>query len=230
MVKVIIATLLGGVWVFAWGFLAWTVLPLHKSAMHTLPDEAAMVRALEAQPGPLQHGVYYLPAMPEKMDWNMESPEAKAYGEKYKNGPVAMFQVKMDGLDPEMRQEMLRGAGISLGFALLVAIAVAAAGAGSFPRRWIVAFICSAGGMSVNDLMMWNWMYGPWDFTQANLIDHAVTAVVLATIMAGILRPRGAMEDAEGPGALVSDSDDAAPAGGASAGPGPGGGSSSPAR
>ncbi len=60
--------LLGGILLFIWGFLSWTLLPWHKATMKRFSDEAGVVAALQANAP--QSGVYVFPteeATPEQM-------------------------------------------------------------------------------------------------------------------------------------------------------------------
>ena len=66
MIKTIIGSILGGILVFGWGLVSWTVLKMHDSAICHFKDEAAVVAALKTQID--QDGIYSLP-----LDFNDES-------------------------------------------------------------------------------------------------------------------------------------------------------------
>jgi hypothetical protein len=63
MKKTIIASIVGGILMFAWQFLSWPVLNLHKAANGYTPNNAALLAALEANLP--KEGGYMLPGLPE---------------------------------------------------------------------------------------------------------------------------------------------------------------------
>ena len=63
MKKTIIASIVGGIIIFAWQFLSWAPLQLHKAANGYTPNHAAIMTALETNLP--QEGGYMLPGLPE---------------------------------------------------------------------------------------------------------------------------------------------------------------------
>lgn len=63
MKKMIIAAIVGGIIMFAWQFLSWAALNLHKAANGYTPNNAAIMAALEANLP--NEGGYMLPGLPE---------------------------------------------------------------------------------------------------------------------------------------------------------------------
>jgi hypothetical protein len=102
MKKILIASLLGAITMFAWGAISWAVLPWHTSAIHTLSNEDAIVAAIKAGSNPT--GVYVIPGFTLPKDVIIAKTEAgpKAYIFYHAEGMKAMdpmFFVKAIILD-----------------------------------------------------------------------------------------------------------------------------------
>ncbi len=63
MKKTIIAAIVGGIIIFAWQFLSWAALNLHKAANGYTPNSAAIMASLETNLP--NEGGYMLPGLPE---------------------------------------------------------------------------------------------------------------------------------------------------------------------
>jgi hypothetical protein len=86
MKKLIIASLLGGLTLFVWGGISWMALPFHNENLRELPNEAAVVAALQSSNATT--GTYRIPGTgPGSMD-------------KMKVGPIAMIQYHAEGVEP----------------------------------------------------------------------------------------------------------------------------------
>lgn len=63
MRKQLLGSLVGGIILFLWQFLSWTVLNVHGSEMQATPNQDAILQTLSQN---LQEGQYFLPQWPEK--------------------------------------------------------------------------------------------------------------------------------------------------------------------
>lgn len=63
MKKRIIAAIVGGIIIFAWQTLSWTILNLHKAANRYTPNQEAILNALKANLN--EEGGYIVPNLPE---------------------------------------------------------------------------------------------------------------------------------------------------------------------
>jgi len=63
MKRTIIAALVGGIIIFAWQFLSWPVLNLHKAANKYTPNQDAILAALNTNLP--EEGGYMMPGLPE---------------------------------------------------------------------------------------------------------------------------------------------------------------------
>ena len=63
MKKIFIGSLVGGILIFIWQFLSWTLLDLHRPAQQYTPNQESILEYLNTQFD--SSGGYYLPTMPE---------------------------------------------------------------------------------------------------------------------------------------------------------------------
>lgn len=63
MKKTIIASIVGGILIFAWSFLSWPMLNLHKASQKYTPNNAAIMENLKTNLP--EEGGYMLPGLPE---------------------------------------------------------------------------------------------------------------------------------------------------------------------
>ncbi|MEP7106946.1 MAG: hypothetical protein ABI760_03175 [Ferruginibacter sp.] len=86
MKKTIIASIVGGILLFAWQFLSWPILNLHKAANRYTPNQDAILAALNANLP--EEGGYMLPGLPE----NATSAEHEKLMEETNGKPQANIQ------------------------------------------------------------------------------------------------------------------------------------------
>src|SRR5688572_6228867 len=67
MKKSIIGAIVGGIIIFIWQFLSWSMVNLHQPAQRYTPKQDLILPVLNAN---LEEGGYYLPGMPE--NYSME--------------------------------------------------------------------------------------------------------------------------------------------------------------
>jgi len=102
MKKTIIGAIVGGIIIFIWQFLSWTILNTHESAQQYTPNQEAIMSALETNLP--EEGGYYIPGMPpgtgnEEMEKIMEESKGK---------PWASIQYHKS-MDMSMGMNMARG-------------------------------------------------------------------------------------------------------------------------
>ncbi len=85
MQKNLIAAVVGGIIIFIWQFLSWTVLQLHRPAQDYTPNQQEILQYLDGQ---LQEGGYLLPNTPP----NASSDEMNAAMEEMDGKPWAVIQ------------------------------------------------------------------------------------------------------------------------------------------
>ena len=148
MKNILFAGLVGGIILFVWGALAWTVLPLHSGSLHVMPNEEAVVSAMKA--GLDKKGVYLFPGMPAHTgDAQLDKVAMDAWTAKYAAGPVGIVIYDPAGGAPTEMGQMVVGFIIGCLSALLAAwlLSRSTAASSSFLAR--VAF-CGILGSSAS--------------------------------------------------------------------------------
>ncbi len=185
--KMLLAGLLGGSTLFTWGFLSWAVLPLHTSTVKEVPNEDAVIAALQSSL--TTQGVYFFPTMPP----SSATPEVhQAYMDKYHRGPVGMIMYSPQGMDPMMTKQMIVGFVISFLSAALVAWFLSRSTAYAAPYIRRVSY-CGMFGIFIavsQNLMTWNWFGEPNDWATGWVIDSVLAWILAGFVIAAIIKQR----------------------------------------
>ncbi len=180
----------GGVALFVWNILAWTLLPLHASSLRAFAAEDRVVEALVEARTP--EGLYVIPSPPDTAGMSKEEAAAaqEAWESRASRGPVATLAYRPGGRAPNrMFRPMARGLVLALAAAFFSAWALSRARiAGHFGR---VAFVLGMGvfAWALGPAMLWNWFSYPGDYTIAVLLDSVAGWVIVGIVQAGIVRP-----------------------------------------
>jgi hypothetical protein len=185
-VRMLMAGVVGGVILFVWGFLAWGVLPIHKTTIHEISSQDSLITALQsALP---QKGVYLFPSMSQ----NAPSAEAeKQWQERYRKGPVGMIVYDPAGSEPMMPMQMLTGIIINIISAFFVAWFLARSTAYNAPYIKRVAY-CGMYGIfatTATTLILWNWFGEPGDWVTGLIVDNVVGWVLAGIGIAALMKP-----------------------------------------
>lgn len=196
MLRILLATVLGGVVFFAWGALAWMVLQLHDDTMHEIDNEDRVMQVLREE---IKHpGVYWFPKWPEgMMEAKGEQREdlRQQWLPRHIEGPVGLMNVHPTGFEPMTQLTFVNGFGLNLVMALLGSILLAMASLRSYVLR--VLFVASIGlivGVSTH-MMEWNWMHFPLDYSVMKLVDNVIGWSAAGVVMAAVVRPRAKTQE-----------------------------------
>jgi uncharacterized membrane protein YeaQ/YmgE (transglycosylase-associated protein family) len=183
MKKTITGGIVGGIILFVWGAIAWTVLPLHKPSTHSMANEDAVISALRASGG--EKGMYFLPAMPEGA-----GPEHDAWMQKFKQGPLAMINYNPVGADPMMPGQFIAGLIINLiaGFLAAWFLSRSTAEGSSYLSRVIFCGMLGIFASFSSHLLAWNWLYFPLDYTTAMVADTVIGWLLAGLGIAAIVK------------------------------------------
>ena len=193
MNQVPLAGFAGAVTVFAWGMVAWIATPLHDGSIRALPNEAAVVRGLQAQPQ-LDEGLYVVPGLPTHLNGlTQQQIDAKkaAWNQQHRQGPIATILVKPQGGEP-MSVPMLVGGFLIDLVAACIAAFVLSLTMGRYrdylARVGIVALLGVFSATTCH-ISYWNWMWFPIDHTLAMFVDVVVAWILAGLLIAALIRP-----------------------------------------
>jgi hypothetical protein len=184
MKKTILAGIFGGLVLFVWGFLSWAALGLHDGTMRSIPNEDAVAALLKQNL--TEKSMYMFPGRPQ----GKSDAEMKIFEEKFKAGPMVFMSYDPAGGDMMMMKQMVIGLLIVIFCAWLAAwiLSRSTAIAESYFSR--VTFVAVLGllGTTYHDLINWNWMGFPFDYTLVAVADSIFTWFLAGLVIARIVK------------------------------------------
>lgn len=179
MLRILVAGLLGGIAMFMWSAIAHMITPLGTVGLKDLPNEPAVIAALQAGPG-AKAGLYIYPSMN-----GPDGPVSQgAYAKRLKTTPTGLIAYQPPGtpmLTPrQLGSELL----LELVEATIAAFLLRYAAIRGFFRR--VGFVTLIGIPAVitTNGSYWNWYGFPLDYTAAYALTQLVGYVVAGAMMA----------------------------------------------
>jgi hypothetical protein len=181
--KTLLAAILGGAIVFAWGAVSWMALGWHAPTLKAFANEDQVAQVL-VDNAP-KSGIYVLPKpqppAPVAADTSVDAAPAPA-----STAPFAFVAFTREGVDPQMTMQMVYAILSNIIAALLVAWLVRAAdGLGYFQRVLFIAtvgIVIAIAGRATN----WIWWHFSTDFMVVDLADVIIGWALAALVMAAL--------------------------------------------
>jgi preprotein translocase subunit SecF len=179
--RVLVAGLIGGILMFAWGAAAHMALGLGDIGIRLPANENVVLSTLQEGLGS-QPGVYILPSLdPKQMG---DAAVVKAYAEKAVAAPYAWVVYLPQGENMlQMGPQIGRQWASDTLAALALAFVLGLAGLG-FRRRVAVAAAAAVFAWLSTTLPYWNWYHFPLDFTLAALVEQLIGWLLAGAAMA----------------------------------------------
>jgi len=178
--KLLPGAVLGGLALFAWSAVSWTLLPWHAPTFEKFQNETLVLEAIKASAG--KAGIYLAPSprAPENQGQRAHDLMGK--------GPFVFAVVKLEGVGP-MSRLMLRAVGIQTAAALLVTSLLVLAKIKSYWSRvgFSVLFALAAG--IVGYLPNWNWWGFSLLFTLIGIADLLISWFLAGLAIAWTTKP-----------------------------------------
>jgi hypothetical protein len=183
--RVILAAILGGIVMFAWGAFSHMVINLEGSMVRQVPNESAVVAVMKENIR--EDGVYAMPGI--DMTRQPTAEEMNAWSAAYEKGPTAMLFYHTTGTDVftphQFGVQFLADFGAALFGAIILFLAAV-----SFGRGVIISTFIGLGGWCALEIPYWDWYRFPWEFIRADLVDQVAGWFLAGLVMAFILRVR----------------------------------------
>jgi hypothetical protein len=180
----LIASLSGGLIVFAWGAIAHMALPLGTMGLKSLPNESAVLAGLStaiAEPG-----LYFYPAM--DLSRTLSPQEEADWENRYRTGPTGLVLFHPRGGEPMTARmfvvEFLSNVAASLVAALLLCTMTV-----SYARRVLIVALLGVFAWLSLSVSYWNWYGFPGLFIVAEGIDQTVGWLLAGLAIAKIVPP-----------------------------------------
>ena len=179
--RVLVASLIGGIVMFLWGVGAHMVLGLGDIGLRQPTNENVAMSGLQEGLGG-QAGVYVLPSLDPKQ---MKDPAVtRAYSIKAVRSPYAWVIYQPRGTDmlqmgPQIGRQWASDTLAALALAFVMGLAVL-----SFRQRLAVAAAAAVFAWLSSLLPYWNWYRFPLDFTLAALAEQLIGWLLAGAVMA----------------------------------------------
>jgi hypothetical protein len=183
--RLIIAALLGGIMMFAWGAVSHMFLGIGDAGVKPMPNEAEISTALQANI--TEPGLYFLPGM--DMSHQATAEQQAAWAEKYKAGPNAIVVYHPTGAEPMSPKQFGAELASNIAAAFVVGLILMMAAVGFMRGVAISTLIGISGWLSIN-VSYWNWYRFPTSFVTADLIDQGIGWLLAGLVLAFVVRRR----------------------------------------
>lgn len=179
MKRLLIATCIGAVVAFLWGFVSWELLPWHQ--METFNDDAVMSQAIKENTP--EHGIYMLPRRGAK------GLDTQAISE----GPLVYAVIRPGQLDQPwiLSNHLVRSFLIQFLSSLILATTVYKIQAYRFISRASVGIVMGLFTGVSSTLPFWNWFELPGSRVLVHILDPLICWTLAGVCIAAILKPRG---------------------------------------
>lgn len=189
--RVLLAGVLGAIAMFIWSFIAHMVLPLGYTGFREIPNESAVLGAMQSSMGQTS-GLYIYPGLGAGPDATPAQRNAamKAYEPKLAANPSGILIYHPPGA------KGITGGKLGLEFltefleALLAVILLAQTRIGSYAGK--VGFIILVGIVAAitANIPYWNWYGFPGNYTAAYMTTQIVGYLVAGLVAAAVLKNR----------------------------------------
>lgn len=185
MIRVVLAAIVGGVLLFAWGFVSHMLLPFSKNAMQQLPNEATVLSSLQTSVP--ERGMYFFPGM--DMSRQPTPEEQKAWEAKVASGPSGLLVYRPSGGTHFSAKLLISEFASNLLAALVAAIVLTGIRGGYGARAFTVMAFGLVAWLSVS-VSEWIWYGFTTPFLIADLVDQLGGWLLAGFGMAALLKPK----------------------------------------
>lgn len=182
MGRLLLAALVGGLLVFAWGSISWMVLPFHDETIHLFPGEQDEVDAFFSRV--TESGLYHYPGM--------EGDRAEIEARRAAGPVVSKMIVYPDGTESGMAVKLGIVLLIHTGGALILAMMIKGMRQGGAPFLACVVVGGLFAVFAVAAAMMPNQLF--WDYPRErvtlSILDVLIPWTLASIVMSLMLKPK----------------------------------------
>lgn len=180
--RVLIAGILGGIIMFAWGFVSHDLLGMYNSSVKPLPSEDAIVTGMSQSI--TDEGLYFFPGL--QMDPKPTAEQRDQWQEKFGAGPYGIVVFQPGGGASFGR---LMGTELASNVVAALLAAIVAAQIAGFGRRFFVVFLIGPIVWLSVSVSYWNWFGFPTNYLVPELIDYVGGWLLVGLVIAAIAKP-----------------------------------------
>jgi hypothetical protein len=194
--KILLTGILGGIAMFVWTSIAHMVLPLGEAGIREIPNESAVLSAMQSNIGD-QTGLYIFPGpgLGKNATRQEKNDAMKHMVEKIATNPSGILMYHAPGRPFKIGKRLGIEFGTELLEAILVVLLLAQTGIVSFAGR--TGFVLVAGILAAitTNVSYWNWYGFPCVYTASYMFTEIV-GFFLVGIVAALILPKPASTDA----------------------------------
>ncbi len=180
MSRVLIAGLLGAIAIFLWTAIAHMLTPLGSVGFHAMPNEAAVLSAMQSNIGD-KPGFYFFPWVDPNDPAAMEKSAAL---EKVNPSGMLLYRPVGGMMGTDMGPMLAKEFAKQLIQALIAAYLVSLMVGLSFAQRWIAVVLIFVSSAIATNASYWIWYEYPLDYTLAQIVIELVSGVVAGAAIA----------------------------------------------
>lgn len=184
MIRIVLASILGGLLMFAWGAVAHLLLPISRDALTPLPDEAPVIAALTTHVP--EAGTYAFPWIGH--DPEPDEAQRAEWERRLANGPSGLLVYRPYGGDALSPRALVTEFASNLLAAFLGALLLVQLPSG-FGRRVLTVMLVGVAAWLSISVSQWNWYGFSRPFVLFELIDQAIGWLLAGIGMALLVRP-----------------------------------------
>jgi hypothetical protein len=189
MNRILLAGLLGGIAMFIWTHLSYTVLPLGNAGLRRLPNEAAVLEALQNNIAE-NSGIYLFPAT-----WLGPNPPDKKAGatndfaESLARYPSGVLMYNAAGARPADLSRWLSVEFLTeLAEAVFAVFLLSRTRLTTFSARVRFVLLIGVVAAIATNISYWNWYGFPWSYTLAYMFNQLVGFLCVGLVAALVLK------------------------------------------
>jgi hypothetical protein len=183
MNRIFLAGLLGGIAMFIWVYIAYTVLPLGFIGLRKLPNETAVLDALQKNIAE-NSGIYLFPGL-----WLEPNPPHNDFADKVARYPSGILMYNAAGSrSVAMSRWLLVDFLTQLAEALLAVFLLSRTRLTTFGARLTFVLLVGILAASATNVGYWNWYGFPWSYTLAFIFIQVVGFLCIGLVAAFVLR------------------------------------------
>ena len=186
--RILLAGLLGGIAMFIWSSVAHVVLPLGQAGFKEIPNEPAVLAAMQAQLGQ-SVGLYFYPGIgvPDGATRQQRNAAMQQYAQKLAANPSGLLIYNPPGTPGITPAKLITEFLTEFVEALLLALLLSQMRASTFGSRMGFVIAIAVIAAITTNIPYWNWYGFPTAYTipyaSIQIIDYIVAGIVAASVL-----------------------------------------------
>jgi hypothetical protein len=193
MIRIILAGILGGIAMFAWTSIAHMKLPLGEAGIKELPNEPAVLAALQSNLGD-KRGLYVFPGygLGENPTSEQKDAAMKHMDERLAQNPSGLLMY----FPPGRKMSMPRLLGVEFATecleAILAAFLLSQTVLAGFGKKFGFVFVVGVIAAIATNVSYWNWHGFPKHYTASYMLIQVVGFAIVGLIAGSMVKTRAA--------------------------------------